>query len=169
MKDKDDYLNTRSPYIKNNTLGLYKTRKNILSFGEGDFVSSDSLLYKKVKNISKSVVGSEIKKFAEIASKEITIEFSNLSKQLERGLKETFKDSINKEVKDNIKNFEKNISEDIEIKIEKLNNAISNIEDKIKNLEHYFDSFNKKSLNLKIKNQKKEDDIENLLVEVFKK
>ena len=133
MKDNEDYLGARSPYIKNNTLGLHKTRKNILSFTEGLPISSDTLLYKKISNISRGVVGTEIKKFAEVASKEITAEFSNLSKQLEQNIQYTFKESIKKEIKDNIKVFEKNIGEDIEIQIEKLNQAILNIENKLKN------------------------------------
>ena len=54
---KENYLDSRSPYIKSSIYGIEKDRKNLISFSNSDKNSSDMLLRQKITNVSKKIVG----------------------------------------------------------------------------------------------------------------
>lgn len=141
-----DSLDMSSPYIKSNVYGIDKIRKNILSFnGEESREPSDSLLRQKISNISKKIVGEEIKKFAEIASKEITNEFETLEKRAVDSISINVNkriDFVEQNLYDNLALQNENISilgieleKDLNSKLEKINYVYEEMERRIKDLE----------------------------------
>ncbi|MEI6352985.1 MAG: hypothetical protein WCO35_03585 [Candidatus Nomurabacteria bacterium] len=139
--DRDELLDIKSPYIKNNIYGIDEVRERIAKRASGEheynvdnFLSvnkelekggSDTLLRQKITNVSKKIVGEEIKKFAEIAGREISNEFENLENRLGIKLKENLDTKINSEIL-------------------KLNTLLADMESRIKDLEIY--SFTKEKM-----------------------
>lgn len=137
---KENYLDSRSPYIKSSIYGIEKDRKNLISFSNSDKNSSDMLFRQKITNVSKKIVGEEIKKFAEIASKEISEEFANLEKRV----KEDVSRSLHQEISTKISEFGYDIGKELDIKIRELNSLISEIDLKLNDLEISSKTFNEK-------------------------
>ncbi len=137
---KENYLDSRSPYIKNSIYGIEKTRKNLISFSSDDKNSSDMLLRQKITNISKKIVGEEIKKFAEIASKEISEEFASLEKRVVSDVSM----SLDEKIENKISRFGYDIGKELDNKIKELNSIISEIDVKLNDLELSSKSFNEK-------------------------
>ena len=144
----DERLDIKSPYIKTGDYNLDEVRgriaKRAYSNGENtdildvkDKKESDSLLNKKIDNTVKRIAGAEIKKFAEVAGKEISKEFDNLEMRLEEKLdyieQNTFDHfSIQKEA---LSKLEMSFSERLEKEMYKLNSTIEEMEKRIKDLE----------------------------------
>lgn len=142
---KENYLDSRSPYIKSNVHGIEKTRKNILSFAAGeDRETSDTLLRQKITNISRKVVGEEIKKFAEVASREISEEFANLENRITETVHESLNKSLNENIKENVMILGHDIGKELDIKMHELNSLISEMEIKLENLEYFSKSLEEK-------------------------
>ena len=165
----EDILDIKSPYIKNSTYSIDEVRDRISKRASdlqekvgGHILSvnkelerggSDTLLRQKITNVSKKVVGEEIKKFAEIAGKEISKEFENLEKRLEKKNKDQISERLNyfeQSMYDNLiaqnqnlVGLEKGLSEKIDSDIYKLNSLLSDIENRLKDLEVFSLSGNK--------------------------
>ncbi len=138
---KDNYLDSHNPYIKNNIHGIEKTRANILAFSTNENKgSSDTLLRQKITNISKKIVGEEIKKFAEVASHEISTEFSNL----ENRILDNVNNTLDYKVKENVDFLGRAIGKELDIKLQELNILISEIETKVENLDYFSKSLEEK-------------------------
>lgn len=129
-------MDMQSPYIKNPTESIDEVRKriakragseNIANYDhktlylkdDAHRIESDDVLKQKVFNLSKRVVGEEIKKFAEIASREISKELEEIEAKLELNMISSI---------DNMQN-------DIDKKIEKFNYNIKDLENRIRDLE----------------------------------
>ena len=136
QKKEENYMDIQSPYIKNDSNSIDEVRKRItkrattgnlietegkvLSFkNKEDMPESDDVLKQKVSNISKRIVGEEIKRFAEIASREIGKEFDDIEKRLNENLKSNILDLQN----------------EIDKKIEKFNFNMKDLENRIRDLE----------------------------------
>lgn len=146
--DKEELLDIKSPYIKNNLYGIDDVRERIAKRASGSqetegvnilYVKnefekggSDTLLRQKITNVSKKIVGEEIKKFAEVAGREISSEFTNLEKRLEKNMYDHF--VVQNE---NLIGTEKELSRKIDSEIIKLNSLIAEMENRIKDLEIY--------------------------------
>ena len=135
-KIEENKMDIQSPYIKASGSSIEEVRKRIikrassnesiqnedrvLSFkNKEDKPESDDVLKQKVFNISKRIVGEEIKKFAEIASREIGKEFSDIENR------------INQNVNENIVNLQNELDK----KIERFNYNIKDLESRIRDLE----------------------------------
>lgn len=142
---KENYLDSRSPYIKNNIHGIEKTRKNILSFTNNEErEASDTLLRQKITNISKKIVGEEIKKFAEVASREISEEFSNLENRITEVVHNSLQKTLNENIKENVNILGYDIGKELDTKMQELNSLISDMEIKLENLEYFSKSLEEK-------------------------
>lgn len=136
QKKEEGKMDIQSPYIKNSSNTIEEVRKRItkratcgnlietegkvLSFrNEEEKPESDDILKQKVTNISKRVVGEEIKRFAEIASREIAKEFNEIEERLN----------------ENLKSNVLNLQNDIDKKIERFNFNIKDLENRIRDLE----------------------------------
>lgn len=153
----NDYLDIRSPYIKSNVYSLENTRKNTISLTPNDLErdSSDNFLNKKITNISKRIVGDEIRKFAEVASREISQEFNNLEnkiyKNAETVIENTFhdyfdslKDEVNNDIRNQVNSLGYDLGKELDIKIRELNSLINQSEERLVSLENYTNILNQK-------------------------
>lgn len=150
----NDYLDVRSPYIKSNVYSSLHDRRNTLSLNNNlnnEKETSDTFLERKIHSISKRVVGDEIRKFAEVASREISTEFNNLEKRLQDHT-EHIKFALQNNLKEEVNLLGHNIGKELDKKIEELNILINQTEDKLSNLENF-----SKNLSSKIKEQKYEE------------
>ncbi len=135
-KMEESKMDIQSPYIKSSSSGIDEVRKRIakramtnnLIKTEGEILSfkdtetrpeSDDLLKQKIFTIGKKIVGEEIKKFAEIAGREIGKEFNEIEERLNENLKSNTLDLQN----------------NIDKKIEKFNYNIRDLENRIRDLE----------------------------------
>jgi len=135
---KDTYLDARSPYIKNDINSIVKTKKNVLSVKTGEErEASDTLLRQKITNISRKIVGDEIKKFAEVASHEISEEFAVLEKRLEQNIQKSLYKSLGENIKESVTTFGYDIGRELDSKIRELTSLITEIDSKLENLEYY--------------------------------
>ncbi len=162
---KEKYLDSHSPYIKSNIHSIEKTRNNILSFAnKEDRETSDTLLRQKITNVSKKIVGEEIKKFAEVASREISEEFSNLENRITKNIHESLQMSLSENVKENVIALGHDIGKELDIKMQELNSLITDMEIKLENLDNF-----SKSLDEKIEENKNKENTENISYEpIFK-
>ncbi|MBP9765703.1 MAG: hypothetical protein KBD12_00520 [Candidatus Pacebacteria bacterium] len=136
LKKEENKMDIQSPYIKNGTDSIDEVRKRIskralhkdehehkgkvLSLkNESCKIESDDVLKQKISSVSKRVVGEEIKKFAEIASREIAKELEEIEARIEANLKS----DIN------------NLQNEIDKKIEKFNYNIKDLESRVRDLE----------------------------------
>ncbi|MEN9338463.1 MAG: hypothetical protein RI945_188 [Candidatus Parcubacteria bacterium] len=175
---KEESFDIHSPYIKSSSNSIDEMRKkiamidsekvgdNFLSFKTDDekWNTSDGLLRQKVLNISKKIVGEEIRKFAEVASREISKEFENLEKRIDQKLNNNENSSLILEVSNRVGNVEKafyqemsnhsenvssireSLGRDIDKKIEILVKKLDDLERKIKELEiNEFQNLNRKT------------------------
>lgn len=163
---KDESLEIHSPYIKNSSNGIEEMRKKIANKShrdeennllivrdsDNDKSSSDSLLRQKILSLSKRAVGEEIRKFAEVASREIGEEFERLENRINKRLNESDNNSFISEVSKRIGNVEKafyqemanhndnilsvreGLGKEIDRKISLLNEKLTEIENKLKNI-----------------------------------
>lgn len=138
-----------SPYVKNPSKHLEEVRsrfsnerlkikkesdfnnKNTLSFKSVDLedskASSDSLLKRKVFAFSKKIVGEEIRKFAEVASKEISEVLFDLEKKVDDKLANNNNLDAVLEVKNRVDHVEKTLFEEVSTQNENIlniNNAL---------------------------------------------
>lgn len=139
MNNNENKLDTRSPYIRSSVYGIDNMRNNLVSANR-DKESSDSLLKQKINNISKRVVGEEIKKFAEVASREISQEFDNLEKRLEKNISSEINRRVDF-VEQNMYEYAslhadnvKSLSHTIDQKMLILDDKLKDIEEKLKKL-----------------------------------
>lgn len=133
---EENKMDIQSPYIKNSRASIEEVRSKIarkahsrnheeikgkiLSIkGEEYKAESDNILQQKIFNASKRIVGEEIKKFTEIASKEIGSELIDIEERIGNNLKQEVQ----------------NLEGDINKKIEKLNYNIKDLEKRIRDLE----------------------------------
>ncbi len=152
----EEILDIKTPYIKSSLSDIEDFRKQITKKlyhsqdREGNFVSlkdnlsSDTILKQKINNISKKIVGEEIRKFAEVASNEITKEFDVLERRLENNLTLSINkkmDFVEKNVYDSLSLqnersllLKNEIRAEFENKFNRLNLAIEEIEKKITNV-----------------------------------
>ena len=136
QKIEENKMDIQSPYIKNDSNSIDEVRKRItkrattgnLIESEGNLLSfkdkenmpeSDDLLKQKISTIGKKIVGEEIKRFAEIASREIGKEFNEIEERLSESLKSDIVDLQN----------------EIDKKIEKFNFNMKDLENRIRDLE----------------------------------
>ncbi len=149
----NDYLDVRSPYIKSNIYSSIYDRKNNISLNQEnlDRNSSDDFLKQKIYSISKRVVGDEIRKFSEIASREISTEFNNLENRIV-SYTEKVKNELEKDIDKKVEFLGRAIGNELDNKIKDLNNLINQTENKLINLEKY----SRKNL------EKKEDIVSNI-------
>lgn len=168
QKMEESKMDIQSPYIKNSSNSIDEVRKRITKRAMNDILpenddrvlsfkneesrpESDDVLRQKIVSISKRIVGEEIKKFAEIASREIGKEFNEIEERL------------NENLKSNILNLQS----DIDKKIEKFNYTIKDLEDRIRDLEILSMGTLKKEIELTEKEPlvKKENKIPEILKE----
>lgn len=149
----NDKLDIKSPYIKNNndemdavrkriarrTLDHAEEKRNILSLSERGREESDDMLQQKIQKVSKRIVGEEIRKFAEVASSEISSEFERLEKSLDRKIEALEEDIHNNLLlqNENLATSEEDIEEKINAKLFEINSVLDQMESRIKDLEVY--------------------------------
>lgn len=147
-----------SPYFKHNDY-----YENQISLKNKEF--SDELLKRRILTISKKVVGGEIRKFSEIASREISEEFSSLENRLYNDVSENISELIDNKINnfkieserdllEKVQKLDNNIETILEQKMSLLNTTIYNLEKKIGELQN-----NYKSLKEKLDSLIKEDTI----------
>lgn len=156
LDNEKDILDIHSPYIKSSVYGMDNLRNNIISTKGENKISSDSLLRQKITNVSKKIVGEEIKKFAEVAGKEISQEFESLEKRLEKNISANITrriDFVEQNMyeyaslqSESINTINKEFSNKLETKMATLNEKIKEIENKLKKLDNF-------SIESKIKNE----------------
>lgn len=149
----NDKLDIKSPYIKKDVENLEDVRRriakrassdseetrNTLSLSNKSREESDNLLDSKIQKVSKRIVGEEIRKFAEIASTEISGEFEKLQKSLDKKI-EDLEENLNNNLllqNENLSVSEENIQEKINLKLSELNSVLEQMESRIKDLEVY--------------------------------
>ncbi|MFO0743935.1 MAG: hypothetical protein U0469_02705 [Candidatus Paceibacterota bacterium] len=178
----EDILDIKSPYIKNNTYSIEEVREriskrasglqekmasNLLSINKDlEKGGSDTLFRQKITNVSKKIVGEEIRKFAEIAGKEISQEFENLEKRLERKNQNQISEKLNYfeqtmydnliTQNQNLSEVESVLSEKINSNIQRIDSLLSDIENRLKDLE-VFSLTEETKINKNIKNQIKDN------------
>lgn len=135
-KKEENKMDIQSPYIKSSSNSIEEVRKRItkramtdnlietegkvLSFrNENEKPESDDILKQKIASISRKIVGEEIRKFAEIASREIGKEFKDIEERL------------NGNVDANIVNLQNELDK----KIERFNYILKELESRIRDLE----------------------------------
>lgn len=168
----ENKLDVKSPYMRNEINNLEEIKRRITkraSFEEGSNVlslsshekeASDNLLEQKVQKISKRIVGEEIKKFAEVASLEISNEIENIEERLNKKL-ESITDSLAENMllqNENISVSEGRLEEEIESKLGKLNSILREMEERINDLE-VFALSDKKETEVKIEAEAKEKEV----------
>jgi hypothetical protein len=179
----EDILDIKSPYIKNNTYSIDEVRERISKRASGlqekigghilsvnkelERGGSDTLLRQKITNVSKKIVGEEIKKFAEVAGKEISQEFENLEKRLEKKNHNQISERLNyfeQSMYDNLiaqnqnlVGLEKGLSEKINSDMKRLNSLLSDIENRLKDLEVFSLSGNKNIVKIEPEEEKEEE------------
>ena len=176
QKIEENKMDIQSPYIKNSSNSIEEVRKRItkrattgnlietegkvLSFkNKENMPESDDILKQKISGISRRIVGEEIKRFAEIASREIGKEFKDIEERL------------NENLKSNVLDLQNNIDK----KIEKFNYNMKDLESRIRDLEILSISSHKKE-EAKIEDKKElkeavvkiETKIENKAPEILK-
>lgn len=166
QKIEESKMDIQSPYIKNSSNSIDEVRKRItkramtgnpietegkvLSFkNKEDMPESDDVLKQKVTGISKRIVGEEIKRFAEIASREIGKEFNDIEERLNENLKSNVLDLQN----------------DIDKKIEKFNFNMKDLESRIRDLEILSISSHKKE-EARIEGKKEAKEIEKAVIKI---
>lgn len=155
----NDKLDIKSPYIKKEgpDVGEIRRRiakratdytgenKNRISLSNTSREESDNLLELRMQKVSKRIVGEEIRKFAEIASTEISGEFERLEKSLDKKI-EALEETVHNNLLLQNENFvisEEDIEEKINSKLEELNSVLEQMENRIKDLEIYSIAENK--------------------------
>ena len=164
----NENLDIESPYLRKN---IYSTNKR-----EGHFVSldrnlersresSDNLWERKITNISKRVVGEEIRRFSEIASHEISEEFNNLESRIQANTIEQTQSLI----ETTFKKIESNLHKDIYDKVDYLKESLetnlnSTFQDILSELNKKLEDFEYLSLKINEKISILEEDFKNPII-----
>lgn len=172
----ENKLDVKSPYIKNEVNNFEEIRNriskragsrienNILSLSSSDKDVSDNLLEQKIQKIGKRIVGEEIRKFAEVASLEISDEFENIEKRLSQQVDEIGEDLLDKILlqSENISLIEGKLEEEINSKLGQLNSTLKEMEERIKDLEIFSLRDKKEILTQKSTQENKENNEEEI-------
>lgn len=142
-------MDIKSPYIKNKTRDFEEIKNRItkransgqninsLPLSENSKEVSDDLLERKIEKISKRVVGEEIRRFAEVASSEISSEFTNIENRLEEKIS-ILEEEVSEKIllqEGTLSLVEGKLEAKIDTKLEELNFVLSEMEERIKDLE----------------------------------
>ena len=136
LKEKSNIeaIDIKKPYIKTGLKSIDEVRKKISDRAyknEGildlDKKQSDTLLNTKIINITKKIVGEEIKRFADIAGKEISREFENLENKFLKKIE----DDINIYSGNNLNYLEQNLYDHLSIYEENMNRLEISLTEKI--------------------------------------
>lgn len=137
VRKKEDYTEEARRRIAKRAMNYSVEKRNTLSLSEKSREESDNLLEQKIQKVSKRTVGEEIRKFAEVASTEISDEFERLEKSLDKKI-EVLEESIHNNLILQNENFvisEENLEEKVNFKLFEINSALEQIENRIKDLE----------------------------------
>lgn len=137
VRKKEDDTEEARRRIAKRAMNYSVEKRNMLSLSEKSREESDNLLEQKIQKVSKRTVGEEIRKFAEVASTEISDEFERLEKSLDKKI-EVLEESIHNNLLLQNENFvisEENLEEKVNFKLFEINSALEQIENRIKDLE----------------------------------
>lgn len=137
VRKKEDDTEEARRRIAKRAMNYSVEKRNTLSLSEKSREESDNLLEQKIQKVSKRTVGEEIRKFAEVASTEISDEFERLEKSLDKKI-EVLEESIHNNLLLQNENFvisEENLEEKVNFKLFEINSALEQIENRIKDLE----------------------------------
>lgn len=137
VRKKEDDTEEARRRIAKRAMNYSVEKRNTLSLSEKSREESDNLLEQKIQKVSKRTVGEEIRKFAEVASTEISDEFERLEKSLDKKI-EVLEESIHNNLILQNENFvisEENLEEKVNFKLFEINSALEQIENRIKDLE----------------------------------
>lgn len=137
VRKKEDDTEEARRRIAKRAMNYSAEKRNTLSLSEKSREESDNLLEQKIQKVSKRTVGEEIRKFAEVASTEISDEFERLEKSLDKKI-EVLEESIHNNLLLQNENFvisEENLEEKVNFKLFEINSALEQIENRIKDLE----------------------------------
>lgn len=182
---KEESFEIHSPYIKSSSRGIEEmrskiVRKNVrddenlldIKFTDEEKSSSDGMLRQKILNLSRKAVGEEIRRFAEVASREIGEEFERLENRISQKLNNNETSALILEVSKRVGNVEKafyqeitnqngnilsvreGLGKDIDRKIEILSQKLKEIEAKLQNIKNIT---NDENLNILVVEEKLEE------------
>jgi len=154
----EENLDIKSPYFKHKAYSAHARGENFISLDqnlEKMKETSDNLLRRKITNISKRVVGEEIRKFSEIASQEISEEFTNLEERIQNNTLRYTKNfleknldhletAMQKDIYERMDSLQDNLENSLDTRIRDLNDLLYDIEEKLESFETLSEQINEK-------------------------